>query len=263
MLFFKNGILLAISELNNNNQEMKIHVSLLILLLAYLQLNAQAKKEVKPTLPKELPAIEKVLDYVEANSHAIKEQDALSLHYRQSVKIAEKEWMEKVGLDIGLQRSNNGALLNVNNSVSTEEFNSVSFQNLNSFRFGVTVRLTMFDFIARRNLVKQAQYRLLASEEHSKLLHQDVKFRITELYKDAQLAYKLLSIKADKKYALYLQREMAEKEFQQGQLHISELGRITELTSNAYAEFEEVTSTYEKLYYQLEIMLGISLKDLK
>ncbi len=241
---------------------MKKNICLLIMVLAYLQINAQAKKDIKPTV-KELPTLEKVLDYAEHNSHLVKEQDALSQHYEQSVKVAQKLWMDKVFVDMGGQRSNNGAILNVNNSISTSEFNSLSFQTMNSFRLGLTVRVSLYDIMARKDLVKQAQYRQAASEQHSKFLSQDVKFRITDIYKDAQLAYKLLSIKAEKKYALFLQKEMAEKEFQQGQLHISELGRITELASNAFAEFEQASTTYEKLYYQLEIMLGIPLKDLK
>ncbi|MFN3851996.1 MAG: TolC family protein [Spirosomataceae bacterium] len=241
---------------------MNKNILILLLVLAYVHVNAQTKKETKIAV-KELPSIEKVLDYAEQNSHLVKEQNALTEHYGQSVKVAQKLWMDKVFMDLGAQRSNNGAVLNVNNNISNSEFNSLSFQAMNSFRVGVTVRVSLYDMIARKDLIKQAQYRQAASEQHSKFLSQDVKFRITDLYKDAQLAYKLLSIKAEKKYALFLQKEMAEKEFQQGQLHISELGRITELASNAFAEFEQASTTYEKLYYQLEIMLGVSLKDLK
>ncbi|WP_305953265.1 TolC family protein [Emticicia oligotrophica] len=247
---------------------MKKKLFFIFLSLAWLNTEAQTKKEVKPVVPvvpvvKELPPLEKVLDYAEQNSHLIKEQDALSEHYGHSVKVAQKLWMDKVFMDLGGQRSNNGAILNLNNNISSSEFNSLSFQTINAFRVGLTVRISLYDMLARKDLIRQAQYRQAASEQHSQYLVQDVKFRITDLYKDAQLAYKLLSIKADKKYAFFLQKEMAEKEFQQGQLHISELVRIIELSSNAFAEFEQANATYEKLYYQLEIMLGVSLKDLK
>ena len=241
---------------------MKQYFSLFILMMMSLSLNAQTQKDTKLT-SNELPSLEKVLEIAEINSALVKEQDALSQHYGQAVRVTERLWMDKVFVDIGGQRSNNGAVLNVNNNISSQEFNSLSFQSMNSFRAGVTVRVSLYDIMARKDLIKQAQYRQLASEQHAKYLRQDVKFRITDLYKDAQLAYKLLVIKAEKKYALFLQKEMAEKEFQQGQIHISELGRVTELTSNAYAEFEQASSTYEKLYYQLEILLGVSLKDLK
>ena len=241
---------------------MKKYLSSLIFLLAFMQLNAQTQKDSKSTT-KELPALEKVLAYADANSHLVKEEEALSQHYGQTVKVTEKLWMDKIFLDLGVQRSNNGAILNVNNNVSTQEFNSLSYQNMNSFRAGLIVRVSLYDIMARKDLVKQAQFRQMASEQHSKYLRQEVKFRIVDLYKDAQLAYKLLGIKSEKKYALFMQKEMAEKEFQQGQLHISEFGRITELTSNAYAEFEQASTNYEKLYFQLELVLGMSLKDLK
>jgi outer membrane protein TolC len=210
-----------------------------------------------------LPPLQKVLDYAAQNSPLVKEQEAMTDHYGQTEKITQKLWMDKVFMDLGAQRANNGAVLNVNNNVSDTEFNSLSFQNQNSIRFGLTVRLSLYDGFARKNLIQQAQFRKIASEQHALYLRQEVKFRITDAYKDAQLAYKLLSIKADKKYALFIQKEMAEKEFQQSQIHISELSRVIELSSNAYAEFEQAANTYEKLYFQLEILIGVPLSNLK
>jgi hypothetical protein len=40
--------------------------------------NAQTKKDIKPTV-KELPSLEKVLEYAEQNSHLVKEQNTLTL----------------------------------------------------------------------------------------------------------------------------------------------------------------------------------------
>jgi outer membrane protein TolC len=210
-----------------------------------------------------LPPLEKVIDFVANNSHLVKEQEAMTQLFNQSIEITKKKWMDKVFVDLGAQRSNNGAVLNVSNNISSPDLNSLSFQNLNSLRFGVAVRLSLYDGLARKNLVKEAQFRQLASEQHALFLRQDAKLRVVELYKNAELAYKLLSIKAEKKYALFIQKEMVENEFQQSQIHISELSRITELASNAFAEFEQASITYEKFYYQLEITLGTSLKDLK
>lgn len=210
-----------------------------------------------------LPSLQKLLDYAALNSPIVKEQEAMTEHYGETEKITHKLWMDKVFMDLGAQRANNGAVLNVNNNVSESEFNSLSFQNLNSLRFGVAVRLSLYDGVARKNLIKQAQFRKTASEQHTQYLKQEVKFRIIDAYKDAQLAYKLLSIKADKKYALFIQKEMAEKEFQQSQIHISELSRVIELSSNAYAEFEQASNNYEKLYLQLEILIGVPLSSLK
>jgi len=210
-----------------------------------------------------LPPLQKVLDYAAINSPIVKEQEAMSEHFGETEKITHKLWMDKVFMDLGAQRANNGAVLNVNNNVSESEFNSLSFQNLNSLRLGVAVRLSLYDGFARKNLIKQAQFRKIASEQHTQYLKQEVKFRIIDAYKDAQLSYKLLSIKADKKYALFIQKEMAEKEFQQSQIHISELSRVTELSSNAYAEFEQASNNYEKLYLQLEILIGTPLSSLR
>ena len=238
-----------------------ITVILFVLLISTLTAFSQVKAEKLSVAS--LPPLQKVLDYAAINSPIVKEQEAMSEHFGETEKITHKLWMDKVFMDLGAQRANNGAVLNVNNNISESEFNSLSFQNLNSLRLGVAVRLSLYDGFARKNLIKQAQYRKIASEQHTQYLKQEVKFRIIEAYKDAQLAFKLLNIKADKKYALFIQKEMAEKEFQQSQIHISELSRVTELSSNAYAEFEQASNNYEKLYLQLEILIGVPLSSLK
>ena len=240
-----------------------IYFRLIILSVLVFEISVSAQSKTEKFSAPILPTLERVLDYTANNSYLVKEQEAMSQHFNQSIEITKKQWMDKVFVDLGAQRSNNGAVLNVNNNVSTSEFNSLSFQNLNSMRFGLTVRLSLYDGVARKNLIKEAQYREIASEQHALFLRQDAKLRVVDLYKNAELAYKLLSIKAEKKYALFIQKEMVEKEFQQGQIHISELSRITELASNAFAEFEQAASVYEKYYYQIEITLGVSLKDFK
>jgi len=234
-----------------------LFVSVISTLSAFSQIKAEKLSVAS------LPPLQKLLDYAAINSPIVKEQEAMSEHFGETEKITHKLWMDKVFMDLGAQRANNGAVLNVNNNLSESEFNSLSFQNLNSLRLGVAVRLSLYDGFARKNLIKQAQFRKIASEQHTQYLKQEVKFRIIEAYKDAQLAFKLLNIKADKKYALFIQKEMAEKEFQQSQIHISELSRVTELSSNAYAEFEQASNNYEKLYLQLEILIGVPLSSLK
>lgn len=234
-----------------------LFVSVISTLTAFSQVKAEKLSVAS------LPPLQKLLDYAAINSPIVKEQEAMSEHFGETEKITHKLWMDKVFMDLGAQRANNGAVLNVNNNLSESEFNSLSFQNLNSLRLGVAVRLSLYDGFARKNLIKQAQFRKIASEQHTQYLKQEVKFRIIEAYKDAQLAFKLLNIKADKKYALFIQKEMAEKEFQQSQIHISELSRVTELSSNAYAEFEQASNNYEKLYLQLEILIGTPLSSLK
>ena len=105
-----------------------------------------------------LPPLQKVLDYAAQNSPLVKEQEAMSQHYGQTERISQKLWMDKVFMDLGAQRANNGAVLNVNNNVSDSEFNSLSFQNQNSLRLGLTVRLSLYDGFARKNLIQQASF---------------------------------------------------------------------------------------------------------
>lgn len=241
--------------MKNNLKHTFLLASLLIVQMAL----GQNKDQVNiPTLPK----LENLLNHVVNSNYRVKEEADFVRHYQEGIELSRKAWMDKIFLDFGYQRANNGAILDVNNNVSENQFNSVSFQNLNSLRAGVIVRLSLFDAFGRKHLVKEAEHRVGASQNRLYALQTEAKFKIVDLYKDAELAYKLISIKSEKKYALFLQNEMAEKEFEQGQLHIAELGRITELASNANAEFESIKSVYQKLYRQLELEAGVPLSTL-
>jgi outer membrane protein TolC len=205
---------------------------------------------------RKLPTLDQVLDMAVRQSPTIKESAAMTDHFRQASSLTAKSWMDKIFVDMGGQLSNSGTLMAINNNVSINEFNSATWLSANSVRAGLVIRLSLFDVVARKQQIQQANIRTVAAEQRTNYVRQEVKLLIIERYKEAELAYTLLALKSEKKYALKMQKELAEKEFQQGQLSLSELTRITEATINALTDFERTKADYEKLYLQLEVLTG-------
>ena len=220
--------------------------------------NAQ---DAKP-LVRALPPLETVLSWAEKTSYRVKEQEMMSLEKQESIAIAQKKWMDKVFVDLGAQRSNNGAVLNVSNSLTDGDVNSLSFQNLNSLRTGLTVRLSLFDGLGRKHLIQEAAFRKQASDYRILYLKQEAQQTITSLYKDIALMGRIIGIKAEKQTMLQLQKQLAEKEFKQGQIHLSELARVSELAANARIDFETALNEYDKAFSALELLVGVSFDSL-
>ncbi len=234
--------------------------NLLFLLVCFISCSTHAQEAT--SLVRALPPLETVLSWAERSAYRVKEQEMMSLEKQESISIAQKKWMDKVFVDLGAQRSNNGSVLNVTNSLTEGDINSLSFQNLNSLRTGLTVRLSLFDGLGRKHLVQEAAYRKKASDYRILYLKQEAQQTITTLYKDVALMGKIILIKAEKQTMLQLQKQLAEKEFKQGQIHLSELARVSELAANARIDFEIALNEYDKAFSALELLVGVSFDSL-
>lgn len=210
-----------------------------------------------------LPPLPKLLQLAEEHAPRLKQQQSFSTQFEQGMLLSKKKWTDKVFVDIGAQTSNNGAVLNVNNNISTGELNSISFQNINAVRAGLTIRLSVFDFYGRKNLVNESRAVWEASRHMEDLVRLEVREKTIQLYKDIEISGRVLTIQADKKFALYTQKLLAEKEFQSGQMPLEELTRVIELYSLAAIAYEEAKGRYETLIMQMENWVGSSLKNIR
>lgn len=90
--------------------------NLLFLLVCFISCSTHAQEAT--SLVRALPPLETVLSWAERSAYRVKEQEMMSLEKQESISIAQKKWMDKVFVDLGAQRSNNGAVLNVTNSLT-------------------------------------------------------------------------------------------------------------------------------------------------
>lgn len=201
-----------------------------------------------------LPPLALLTETALTNSHRVKYQKSIIRRNEANIKARKKRWADKIFMDAGYSYTNNFSVMNVD--ASTGGFESVSLKNGDSYRFGVTFRLSLFDLIGLKHVKQGAVFEKQASQNQLKDIEKHIRWVVTELYKNLQLTQNLLRIKSDKMQTLSLQKQMAEKEFMQGQIKISELSRLTELTSNAYQDFEKGKIEFEKAYLKLEQYVG-------
>ena len=210
-----------------------------------------------------LPPLPKLLQLAEEHAPRLKQQQSFSNQFEQGMLLSKKKWTDKVFVDIGAQTSNNGAVLNVNNNISAGELTSLSFQNINAVRAGLTIRLSVFDLYGRKNLVQESKALWYASRHMEDLVRLEVREKTIQLYKEIEISSRVLAIQADKKFALYTQKLLSEKEFQAGQMPLEEFTRVIELYSLAAIAYEEARGRYETLLMQMENWVGTPLKNVK
>lgn len=232
----------------------------IILVASLLILAVQTKAQViLDTNALNIPPLENLIEWALQKSPILKEQKSIIERDNQILKLAEKKWMDKVFTDVGYTMSNNFAVTSVDAS-NSQGIQSLANSSGDNYRAGVTVRIGLYDVFARKNLKKQEVYRVEASRFRAEIIADEIRLKTTMLYKNLQLTQRLLLIKSRKKQTLAVQLKMSEKEFLQGEITTADLGRITELTSNADADFETAVIEYEKAYLELEQFVGQKLK---
>lgn len=202
-----------------------------------------------------LPELDTLISAALEFSPALKGRQAQVGRNEAEVKIRKREWTNRVFTDAGGAYANNYNVLTVANG-DAGGFQSVALGNGNSMRVGVTARISLFDIIGRNQLIARAEAEKQMSEYDLQVAQQDLKALVTQMYTQLKLGKTLVEVNTNTYYTLSAQLEMAEKEFRQGEIHITELARVTEIKSKSEVALEQAKANYENLYYQLELLVG-------
>ncbi len=130
-------------------------------------------------------------------------------------------------------------------------------------QLGVGLRLTLFDITQRKRVVAIADakydYAAAQRDEIIQLIRKDV----TLLFNDLILSQRLLTIKSETQQAKLLHFNLAEKQFLEGELPVSDYSKIIEMIAKSSAEFEEAKMDFTNKYFLLEMAVGLKLDELK
>ncbi len=210
------------------------------------------------SLLRSLPNLDSLTELAIAHSPRIQAQDHLIERERQRKKSSQKLWMDKLFSDVGYAYSNSFANVvsgNTANGGNTVEANNLTIGD--NIRAGVTLRLSLFDVLGRRHQTNVVKEELAIARLQKEEMIEEIKVQVQLYYDELLSAERLLQIYSQKKQALDLQKLMAEKEFEEGQLPISELGRVTELASNAEIDFVKAQLDVKRVYEQLSSYVGL------
>jgi outer membrane protein TolC len=185
-----------------------------------------------------LPPLEEVMAMAQRHSPQIRMQDALVHKNKNYIDVQRKQWLDGIGVDLQLGTGNQ-ALLVQQATGRVDAFSNIN----NGYRAAVNIRISIFDVVGRKSWVKMAEYERQVSIEKKAVAEEELNTVVINRYYAIQTAQNLLKIKSEAKQATQLNRQMAEKEFNEGAIAVSELSRIMEIASKAASEYE-VTKQY-------------------
>lgn len=201
-----------------------------------------------------IPPLDTLIAIALRNSPTLKMQEALIRKNTYLIKSEKSRWTDALATDITAGFGNQSLLV----QQPTGDVNT--FNNFNNgYRVGATLRISMYDLFGRKNEVGMAISEYEESRYKKDMLAREIISEITSMYYILIASRNILQIKSDTKHATALNRNMAEKEFNEANIHVAELSRIIEISSKAATEYEVAKQELYKNIRIMENMVGVKL----
>ncbi len=224
-----------------------------IFFLLPLFLHAQGSVKVKAATMidnlYQLPPLELVLQHAKKNSPVLITQDALIDKRAFEVKSAKKEWITGINISLGTQFGSYG--------------NSVLDQINIGYKGGLSINLSLYEILNRNNHVKVFEQNLIIAQGEKDELRQKLKEGVISQYNRLLLLHELVQIRNEAKETALMNQLAAEKEFLAGELLISELASVNQITAKARVEFESTRMELQNQIMQLEELAGVKFSEMQ
>jgi outer membrane protein TolC len=167
-------------------------------------------------------------------------------------------WIKNIGFQADMRYGTFDILTNTATDGQSPYLYSARSNQLN-YGVGAFVRFPIYDLVNHRNMVNQAEAEQASASSLADAQREELRKMVITQYYDVLLKHKLLKIKAKNLSTSRINMDMAENEFRNGQLIVSEYARIAEIVGGAEAEFESAKSDFTTSFLILEEIVGFKI----
>ncbi|WP_299361820.1 TolC family protein [Winogradskyella sp.] len=177
---------------------------------------------------------------------------------KANLKAKRRNWTRNFGIQADTRY---GTFDNFSNNVSgpnTVTLASTTTQT--NYGVGLYLKIPVFDIFNRKSDIKQAKAEISQAESLVEFQEYEIRETVIRYYEDLILKESLLEIQAINLSDAKVNKEMAKKEFTNGQMEIYEYIRISDITAGVATEFEKAKSNLLLAKKLLENYTGVQIK---
>ena len=137
---------------------------------------------------------------------------------------------------------------------------STALQVGDIYQVGVYLRFSTFDIIGTKLNKQKAKHEIKIAQYDKQTLISELEEAVKSIYAELIFMESRIQILDSKKHTLFLNYEMAEKKFLEGQVSISELSRMLEFLTKSEEEYEKAKMEFRIKLVELETLAGTPLK---
>lgn len=230
-----------------------------LLLLSCAITTAQSTEEnvlLDTDIQRLLPPLDSLQQLALYNSASVKFQQALIRKGEAQIAFSKKLWQNNIMANFNMATGNQNLLM-LNNA---SDLQSTSITN--GYRAGLNINIPLYEFSGRNARIQLHREELDAAiykKDESEML---LSRQVNQEYFQLIAAQRILKIRADAVESAQLSLMMAEQQFQQGLIPITEWSRVKEITAKAETEYAMAYASFFTYFHQFEDLIGIPLKEL-
>jgi len=204
-----------------------------------------------------LPPLETILDSALRRNPDVKFRDMQVIMDEHKLKAYKVDWTRNLGIQTdALYGTFDNISSNTTNGGSNPAMLTTRSSQLN-YGAGAFIKIPLYDLINRKNQNKLAKAEIEQAQNSSQSQRNAVRQLVIKQYNDLIVKQRLLKIKSKYVETARINMAMAEKQFLNGIINISEYSSVTEIVSRSEADFESSKMEFRTAYMLLEEIVGI------
>jgi outer membrane protein TolC len=203
-----------------------------------------------------LPTLEVIIDSAIATNPSVHSRDLQLIVNSCRLKSDKHSWSRNLSMQADVRYGNFYSISSNSEGVIDPAFSSNRLES----RYGgaVSMKLPLYDMINRKNQIKLAESEYEQAVSLAEMQRKEVRQVVIRQYNELILNQRLFKIKGKSLETARINLLMAEKQFSNGIIPISEYARISEIVSKSESEYEGARMDFLTSYQILEEIAGFS-----
>ena len=204
-----------------------------------------------------LPPLETILDSALRKNPDVKFRDMQVVMDEHKLKAYKIDWTRNLGIQTdALYGTFDNISSNTTNGGSNPAMLTTRSSQLN-YGAGAFIKIPLYDLFNRKNQNNLAKAEIEQAQNSSQSQRNAVRQIVIKQYNDLIVKQRLLKIKSKYVETARINMAMAEKQFLNGIINISEYSSVSEIVSRSEADFENSKMDFRTAYMLLEEIVGI------
>ncbi len=235
----------------------------LLLFATQLNVSAQATRDsvIDPMIDIEeiLPPLDSLIEIGLRNNPLQRLEAAQADAYRWNIHYVKKIWTQGIGVFFNYSQGDLPYFVGQLQSGPAAPFTTI----YDGYRTGIDIRLSAFDYLGYKGRVNQAKAQLMVAKHKKDVEALIYKQGVVDMYTNMIGWQKIFKARNEDLFVQQIACAVAEKEFKEGTIHISEYARQKNILAIAIAAKEDSEKYYINFYERLQVMLNVKLATLK
>ena len=220
----------------------------------------------------QLMPFEDMVKIANAYSPSLRYQDAVANSFDEARNVTRKQILQNVGAFAGYSAGNQS--LNIQNFATGTDIplpgapsgiqpDARNNQLLNGYRVGVDVRVSLFDVVGRKHLIRQADANHKAALVQKDIIALQLRQQLIVIYQDMITSQQILKARLLDEQATLAAMRIAESEIQKNKITARDLANVTTAYVQARSVVEESKGNFLRNVHLFESLMGVSIQQLK